>query len=208
MPTKRVLLLLCDGTELFEAAAFYDVLGWSGAYGAAPVEVVTVAPRREIVCTFGLTLRADRLLSAVEPRDFDAIAVPGGFESFGYQAAAAAPDVQAFLAAFAALGRPVATICVGALPLARTGALTGRTATTYHLMGGARRRQLAEFGASVVDRALVQDGPFITSTSPATAVDVALRLLAALTGDDNARHVRTLMGFAPGDERTTEAGRA
>jgi hypothetical protein len=26
---KKVLLLLCQGTEVFEAAAFYDVMGWS-----------------------------------------------------------------------------------------------------------------------------------------------------------------------------------
>jgi len=31
---KRVLLLLCKGFEIYEAAAFYDVLGWSGEFGA------------------------------------------------------------------------------------------------------------------------------------------------------------------------------
>jgi hypothetical protein len=29
---KKVLLLLCDGVEIYEAAAFYDVLGWTGSY--------------------------------------------------------------------------------------------------------------------------------------------------------------------------------
>ena len=37
---KKVLLLFCQGTEIMEAAAFYDVLGWSGSEGLEPVKVV------------------------------------------------------------------------------------------------------------------------------------------------------------------------
>lgn len=62
-------------------------------------------------------------------------------------------------------------------------------------MEGRRRQQLSEFGALVVDGPIVQDGLFMTSTSPATAVDVALRLLAELTGVENAQTIRYLMGF-------------
>ena len=29
---KRVLVLLCNGVEMFEAAAFLDVLGWSSVH--------------------------------------------------------------------------------------------------------------------------------------------------------------------------------
>lgn len=198
---KRVLLLLCRGTEVLEAAAFYDVLGWSGAYGAEPVEVVTAAPSLQVTCTFGMRVLADLRLSEVEPAQFDALAIPGGFERFGFYEEAYSPPVQSLIARFVALGRPVASICVGALPLAKTGALAGRRATTYHLMQGRRRQQLAELGACVVDEPLVQDGQFITSTSPATALDVALRLLADLTGADNARTIRHLMGLGDSPAR-------
>lgn len=93
------------------------------------------------------------------------------------------------------MGKPIATICVGALPLAKSGALSNRRATTYNQMEGRRLRQLAELGACVVDEPVVQDGPFITSTSPATAVEVALRLLEELTGRENASTIRHRMGF-------------
>lgn len=192
---KKVLLLLCQGTELLEAAAFYDVLGWSGAYGSEPVQVVSASAQREVTCTFGMRVLADLPLSDVDPAEFDALAIPGGFEQFGFQEDAGSPPVQSLIAGFVALGKPVAAICVGALPLARTGALTGRRATTYHRMGGRRRQQLAELGACVVDEPLVRDGPFLTSTSPATAPEVALHLLAELTGTDNARSIRHLMGY-------------
>ena len=80
--------------------------------------------------------------------------------------------------------------------LAKTGLLTGRRATTYHLSGGHRRAQLSALGALVVDESVVQDGNFITSSCPATAVEVALRLLATITDVANAQHIRYLMGFS------------
>jgi 4-methyl-5(b-hydroxyethyl)-thiazole monophosphate biosynthesis len=103
---------------------------------------------------------------------------------------------------FGELNKPVASICVGALPIAHAGLLAGRRATTYHLLGGVRRKQLAEFGVEVVDQPLVRDGTIITSTSPATAVEVALHLLAELTGAENAARIRHLMGFNAVQEDT------
>ena len=74
--------------------------------------------------------------------------------------------------------------------------LPGRQGTTYHLMEGRRRKQLAEFGVRVIDAPLVREGNIITSTSPATAIEVALALLADLTSSENADRVRHLMGFS------------
>jgi len=63
-------------------------------------------------------------------------------------------------------------------------------------MEGRRRAQLAEFGVEVVDAPLVREGNVTTSTSPATAVEVALSLLADLTGRQTADHIRHLTGFS------------
>jgi 4-methyl-5(b-hydroxyethyl)-thiazole monophosphate biosynthesis len=192
---KRVLLLLCKGAEVYEAAAFYDVLGWSGDCGGEPVEVVTVGRTPEVTCTFGLRIVPDRLLADVDPSRFDALAVPGGFEAFGYYEDAYSDQVGELIRLFEGAGRTVASICVGALPLAKSGILAGRTATTYHRMDGLRRRQLADFDVEVLDEPVVRDGPVITSTSPATAMGVAFALLAELTGAENADRVRREMGF-------------
>jgi 4-methyl-5(b-hydroxyethyl)-thiazole monophosphate biosynthesis len=197
---KRVLLLMCQGTEVYEAAAFVDVLGWAGVYGSESVEVVTTSPATPVRCTFGLTVTPDVLLADVDPAAFDALAVPGGFEDFGFYTDAYSDDVQRLIRHFGDSGKPVASICVGALPLAKAGLLDGRRATTYHLTGDRRTRQLAEFGANVVDASIVQDGSVLTSTSPGTAVEVALRLLELLTGADDAAHIREIMGFAPSSE--------
>jgi 4-methyl-5(b-hydroxyethyl)-thiazole monophosphate biosynthesis len=195
---KKVALLLCRGVELYEAAAFYDVLGWSRAYGRDAVEVVTVGLQSPVRGAFGITIVPDALLPAIDAKDFDALAVPGGFETYGYYDDAYTAPVANLVRRFDLLGKPIASICVGALPLANSGILAGRHATTYSLRAGLRRQQLAEFGVNVVDRRVVRDGTVTTSTSPATAMDVAFGLLAELTGEENAGQIRFLMGFTSG----------
>jgi len=192
---KRVLLLVCRGTEIYEAAAFYDVLGWADLEGSEPIEAVAVGVSEEVRCTFGLRIKPDRLLEDVDAADFNALAIPGGFEEYGFYEDAYAPEVSELIRVFHDAGKPVAAVCVGALPVAKSGILEGRCATTYALSGGHRRKQLAEMGANVKDCAVAEDGNVITSTGPSTAVDVAFRLLERLTGGENALHIRRLMGF-------------
>ena len=106
MSPKRVLLLFCRGTEISEAAAFYDVLGWSGAEGFDPIEVVAVGPQSVVTCTFGLKVQMGRLLAEVNPDEFDALAIPGGFETFGFYDEAYSAPVQALITQFVRAGKP------------------------------------------------------------------------------------------------------
>jgi 4-methyl-5(b-hydroxyethyl)-thiazole monophosphate biosynthesis len=153
---KKVLLLLCEGVEVLEAAAFYDVLGWSGASGLDPVKVITAGLHTEVNCSFGLKIIADALLQEIDVKQFDALAIPGGFEAFGFYKDAYSEQVTGFIKNFGELKKPIASICVGALPLAKTGLLIGQRGTTYHLMEGKRRQQLAEFGVQVIDEPIVR----------------------------------------------------
>jgi 4-methyl-5(b-hydroxyethyl)-thiazole monophosphate biosynthesis len=192
---KRVLLLLADGFEAYEAAAFTDVMGFAGAFGDEEIEVVTVGLHPEIRCTFGFTVKPELLLGDAMDEEFDAVAVPGGFERAGFYNDAYSDAFVDVFRRFAAEGKPIAAVCTGALPVARSGVLCGRRATTYHLLEGKRRQQLAEMGAVVVDQPLVRDGTIITSTSPATAADVAFALLELLTSAANVQSTREAMGF-------------
>jgi 4-methyl-5(b-hydroxyethyl)-thiazole monophosphate biosynthesis len=192
---KRVLLLLADGVELFEAAAFTDVLGWADTFGSERIACVCAGLHPRLRCTFGPNLIPDVQLDQVRVEDFDALAIPGGFETAGFYEDAYTEPFLDIIRTFDRAGKPIAAICVGALPLAKSGVLAGRRATTYKLLGGKRRQQLAETGAEVVDASLVCDGNVITSTGPSTAVDVALALVETLTSPENAAQVRELMGF-------------
>ncbi len=195
---KTVLLLLCKGVESYEFGAFYDVLGWSGTDGSEIVQVVTVGVESPVIGTFGWKILPDALVRDVRADDFDALAIPGGFEEFGFYDDAYADEVADLIRQLDAQNKPIAAICVAALSLGNSGILKGRPATTYHL-GGKRRKQLAEFGADVQDAPFVADGNVATCTAPAPAIDVALWLLAQLTGQENAEHIRRVMGFSKGE---------
>ncbi|HEY81697.1 MAG TPA: DJ-1/PfpI family protein [Dehalococcoidia bacterium] len=192
---KRVLLLLANGFEAFEAAAFSDVLGWANVFGSEPIEVITAGLHEKLKCTFALEVVPELQLAEVKVEEFDALAIPGGFEKAGFYEDAYSPEFLNIIRQFTELDKLVASVCVGALALGKSGILKDRCATTYHLLEGRRRKELAAMGAEVIDAQLVQDGGIITSTSPATATDVAFALLEKLTSSDNAKAIRRWMGF-------------
>jgi protein deglycase len=192
---KNLLLFLPQGFEAYEASVFTDVMGWSREVGAAPVNVVTTALRPEITCTWNLIVRPEAHFGAIESRHFDALAIPGGFESAGFYEDAYDGRFLDLIREFDRDGKPIASVCVGALPIGKSGVLKNRKATTYDLPDGSRRRELAAFGAIVLDERLVVDGNIVTSTGPATAPYVAFTLLEMLTGSANVASVRREMRY-------------
>jgi len=193
---KKICLLLPNGFEAVEASVFTDVLGWNKEEGDGTTEVVTVGTRSELKCTWNFTVIPEKVLSEVTVEEFDALAIPGGFETAGFYEDAFRPDVLEFIREFDRQGKVIASICVAALVIGKSGVLEGRNATTYNLNGRKRQIQLAEMGAHVLaDQSIVIDNNIITSYNPSTAFDVAFALLESLTSTENTNHVKKLMGF-------------
>ena len=105
------------------------------------------------------------------------------------------PDFLRLIREFHESKKTIAAICMAALALGKSSILENRKATTYHLMDGFFRRQLQTFRARVQDESIVVDDSIITSTSPATAIDVAFQLLGMLTSKENCEKVKGAMGF-------------
>ncbi|WP_134687368.1 DJ-1/PfpI family protein [Brevibacillus migulae] len=193
---KKICLLLPNGFEAVEASVFTDVLGWNKEEGDGTTEVVTVGTRNELKCTWNFTVIPEKVLSEVTVDEFDALAIPGGFETAGFYEDAFRPDVLEFIREFNRQGKLIASICVAALVIGKSGVLEGRNATTYNLNGRKRQIQLAEMGVNVLaDQPIVIDNNIITSYNPSTAFDVAFTLLEQLTSTENTNNVKTLMGF-------------
>lgn len=193
---KRICLLLANGFESAEASVFTDVMGWNQTDGNGQTELVTVGMHKKLKCTWNFTVIPEMLLADLDVHAFDALAIPGGFEEAGFYNDAYHPDFLDVIRAFHEHGKPIASICVGALPLGKSGILKDVKATTYHLNGAIRQKQLAEFGACVIpDQRIVLDRNIITSYNPSTAFDVAFLLLELLTDKENTNQVKRKMGF-------------
>ena len=190
---KRVLMLLANGVEPLEMAAFTDVIGWANLTGNEPIELFDVGLRDEIATTFGLNIKPNFLLSNINLDSFDALVIPGGFEPSGFYDEALSEPFLQVIRHFAGREKLIASVCVSSLALGTAGVLEGKKATTYHQIGGKRKAQLVETGAIFVDKPIVCDTNFITSTGPGTAVEVALLLLEKLTNKSNADQLRKTM---------------
>ena len=195
MKNKKVLLFLAQGFEAFEASVFTDVIGWSRSFGNEPVDLITTGLRPEINCTWNLIVKPEIKFGEINIGEFDALAIPGGFESAGFYEDAYDERFLNLIREFDKQGKIIASVCVGAMPVGKSGVLQGRNATTYDLLDGLRRTQLADFGAKVQDESIVIDKNILTSTGPSTGLDVSFKLLEMLTSIENVNVVKEYMRF-------------
>lgn len=73
---KKVLLLLAEGFETFEASAFIDVIGWNLTEGDQSTELFTCGLKKEIKTAFNQRFIVDHLIDEVNVDSFDALAIP------------------------------------------------------------------------------------------------------------------------------------
>lgn len=194
MAEKRVLLFLAEGFEDLEAVSVLSVCRWTGYRSHLPkVRVVTTGLRREVHGRFGLRIATDLLLHEVDPHDYAALAVPGGFHSHGYDEAYCQP-LRDLAKAIHARGGIIATMCVGVLPVAEAGLLQGEKATSYAF---SRRHdnlgRLRELGCMPTPGPLEVSNRIISCSGPAQSIEVAMLLLKSLVGAEPAREVSMLM---------------
>lgn len=193
---KKILLLLANGFESVEASVFTDVLGWNKLDGDGSTLVVTAGLHDSLKCTWNFTVIPEIHLNDVNVDEFDALAIPGGFHEAGFYEDAFSEDFLNIIREFDKRSKIIASICVGALPVGKSGVLTRRNATTYNLNNRQRQNQLAEFGVNVLyDEPIVVDKNIITSYNPSTAFNVAFKLLEMLTSVENCNKIKHLMGF-------------
>lgn len=191
----KTLVLLAKGFETMEFSVFVDVMGWARNDYGYDVDVVTCGFQKQVMSTFNIPILVDTLIDEVKVEDYDALAIPGGFEEFGFYEEAYDEKFLNLIREFNKQGKPIATICVAALPVGKSGVLEGRYATTYHLRDGYRQKQLQTFGVKVVNDPIVVDDNIITSYCPETAVKVAFTLLEKLTSTEQMNIVKTAMGY-------------
>ena len=85
------------------------------------------------------------------------------------------------------------SVCTGSLLLAAAGILDGVPATTHWLA----REQLAELGAKVVPDRVVEHGKIITAAGVSAGIDMGLRLIQKMLGDEAAQAIQLGIEYDP-----------
>lgn len=192
----KILLFLAKGFETMEFSVFVDIFGWARNDYGYPIDVETVGFSKTVNSTFNIPIIVDKTIDEIDINDYDALVIPGGFEEFGFYDEAYNEEFLSLIRKFDEQNKIIATICVGALPLGKSGILKNRNATTYHLKDGYRQKELQKFGANVINQPIVIDDNVITSYCPQTAPEVAFTLLAKLTSKEKMNIVKKAMGYS------------
>ncbi|GAA0417268.1 MAG: DJ-1/PfpI family protein [Bacillota bacterium] len=192
---KKVLLLLADGFEAYEASVFTDVLGWNQLEGDGSTAVTSVGLHPTLQATWNFQVTPEKLVEEIDLTEFDALAIPGGFEEANFYVDAFSKTFQEIIQHFNAHQKPIAAICVASLALAHSGILHNRQATTYNFPTSKRLAQLATYGVQVSKDRIVVNENIITSSNPGTAIEVAFILLEMLTSKSNAARIKERMGY-------------
>ncbi|CZR98800.1 MULTISPECIES: DJ-1/PfpI family protein [Clostridioides] len=191
----KILVFLAKGFETMEFSVFIDVMGWARNDYGCDIDVVTCGFKKKVISTFNIPILVDKTIEEVCVDDYDALAIPGGFEEFGFYEEAYDMSFLNLIREFDSKEKIIASICVAALPVGKSGVLKNRKATTYHLKNGQRQRQLSEFDVNVINEPIVVDKNIITSYCPETAPHVAFKLLEMLTSREQMETVKLVMGF-------------
>ncbi len=195
MQKKKVLVFLAKAFETMEFCVFIDVLGWARVDYGHNIFVDTCGFTDKVISTFNVPVIVDKTIGEINVDDYDALAIPGGFGEFGFYEEAYDERFLKLIRKFDAKGKIIASVCSGAFPVAKSGVLKNRKATTYHLKDGYWQNKLKEFGVNVVNEPIVVDGNIITSYCPETAPGVAFQLLKMLTSEEETTIIKKAMGF-------------
>ncbi len=184
-PTTRVFVVALPNVLLLDLAGPAEVFRLARRAGAA-IDLHLCGPAPEVTTSLGATLGSlEPLPSALGPADV--VLVAGCEDSARWFQRPEALRVVAWLRGLAPEVR-VASVCSGALLLARAGRLDGRACTTHHDVI-ARLRREAPRARVEEDRIFVEDGPVASSAGITAGIDLALHLVERIAAPSVAQAV-------------------
>lgn len=190
---RRIAVLLFEGVEELDFAGPWEVLAaWADQFPDDGIEVFTIADLAgPIRCAKGLQVLADHRREAAPA--FDLLILPGGR---GTRPLLKDDAMLAWLRDLAERGVTIASVCTGALVLAKAGLLDGKPATTHH----GSLSLLAELGRDIdvqPDARFVDNGRVMTAAGVSAGIDLALHLVMRMHSVERARQVRRYIQYDP-----------
>ena len=81
----KVLILCLKGFETMEFSVFIDVMGWAREEAKVDIHVTTCGFQKTVHSTFGVPVVMDKTMEEIRVEDYDALAIPGGFQEYGFR---------------------------------------------------------------------------------------------------------------------------
>lgn len=158
-------------TDLVEDVEFVDPVD---ALRQAGHDVTIIGfDKTPVTGKHGTKITIDEVIADVNPEDFDALYIPGGFSPDQLRAD---DRFVAFTKHFLMTNKHLAALCHGPQLMIQTGLVQGRTMTAYLTV----QPDLYYAGARVEDQPVVVDGNLITSREPKDIPAFNKAFLAAL----------------------------
>jgi putative intracellular protease/amidase len=176
---------------LYDRFTALDIIGPHDVLNSVPGnEAIFVAEERGPIRNESdtLSLVADASLDEVTRPDI--VVVPGGF---GNRALLEHEPLHDWIRTVHENTAWTTSVCTGSLLLAAAGLLNGVPATTHWLA----RDLLAELGAKPVPDRVVQHGRIVTAAGVSSGIDMALRLVQQINGDEVAEAVQLGIEYDP-----------
>lgn len=188
--SNTIVFLVYPGLTVLDLIGPLEVLSSARQYLAEPFRVVVAGETLAAVGTdTPVKLTPDVTLDEAR-RPFGVIVPGGGRPTLAAMGNRVLTD---YLKEAAAGAEFIGSVCTGALILAAAGLLDGRRATTHW----AYIPVLERFGATYAQERWVEDGKFITAAGVSAGIDMALRLLARLAGEEVARRTQLDIEYDP-----------
>ncbi len=177
----KILIPMADGFEEIEFVTVADILRRAG------LDVVTAGLKEGlIVGSHKIKMMPDTTLDRIRPEEFDAVVLPGGAP--GFINLKNDERVLKVLQNMNKAGKYVCAICGAPSVLIRAGVLEGRKAT----VSPAGREEM-KASTEYVDERVVADRKLITSQSPGTAMEFALKLVETFAGPEKMKEIKKQM---------------
>ena len=176
---------------LYDRFTALDITGPHDVLNSVPGnEAIFVAEERGPIRNESDTLSLVADASLAEVQSPDIVVVPGGF---GNRMLLEHEPLHEWIRTVHETSTWTTSVCTGSLLLAAAGLLDGVPATTHWLA----RDLLAELGAKPVPDRVVEDGRIVMAAGVSAGIDMALRLVQKMNGDEVAQAVQLGIEYDP-----------
>ena len=177
----KVALLLANGFETIEALTTVDVLR------RANVQCDTFGvEEKEIVSSHNISVKADKLFSFEEVKEYDFLVLPGGLK--GAETLRDTEEVIELIKLFNKEKKYIAAICAAPIALGRAGITEGKEMVCYPGM----EENLV--GALIKNEGVVVFNNIITAKGAAYSADFAFEILSQIS-KEKSEEIKKLMLF-------------